>query len=106
MEKLLYRVPLFSAAILGDESQNSEQWFTTGDAGFFQDDQKLVVTGRLDDAIVTGGEKVWPTLIERELDSLGLFSEQIVVGRYDQEWGTGSHNYWRSQKFGKAFRHI
>ena len=85
--EIVVQSPTLFSRYLGNESQNSEQWFTTGDAGFFQDDQKLVVTGRLDDAIVTGGEKVWPTLIERELDSLGLFSEQIVVGRYDQEWG-------------------
>lgn len=85
--EIVVQSPTLFSRYLGDEPQNSEQWFATGDAGFLQDDQRLVVTGRLDDAIITGGEKVWPVLIERELDSLSLFSEHVVVGRQDQEWG-------------------
>ena len=85
--EIVVQSPTLFNRYLGDEPRNNEQWFTTGDAGFFQDEQKLVVTGRLDDAIITGGEKVWPALIERELESLKLFSEHIVVGRRDQEWG-------------------
>ena len=85
--EIVIQSPTLFSRYLGDEPQNNEQWFSTGDAGFLQDDHKLVVTGRLDDAIITGGEKVWPALIERELDSLRLFSEHIVVGRHDQEWG-------------------
>tara|TARA_B100001778_G_scaffold287347_1_gene255103 strand:+ start:1901 stop:3001 length:1101 start_codon:yes stop_codon:yes gene_type:complete len=85
--EILVQSPTLFSRYLGDEPRNNEQWFTTGDAGFLQDDQKLVVTGRLDDVIITGGEKVWPALVESELNSLRLFSEHVVVGRHDQEWG-------------------
>ncbi|MBD29432.1 MAG: AMP-dependent synthetase [Acidimicrobiaceae bacterium] len=85
--EIVVQTPTLFDRYLGDEPRNNDAWFATGDAGFFQDDQRLVITGRLDDAIITGGEKVWPTLVERELDSLGLFSEHVVVGRQDQEWG-------------------
>ena len=85
--EIVVQSPTLFSRYLGHEPQDSGQWFTTGDAGFLQDDQRLVVTGRLDDAIITGGEKVWPALVERELNSIGLFSEHVVVGRDDQEWG-------------------
>jgi len=62
-------------------------WFATGDAGHIAESGKLVVSGRLDDAIITGGEKVWPALVERHLLSLQLFREVMIVGRPDDEWG-------------------
>jgi O-succinylbenzoic acid--CoA ligase len=82
------QTPTLFNRYLGDDVQMKDlQWFATGDAGFVDSNQKLVVTGRLDDAIITGGEKVWPNLVESELNSLHLFTEQVVVGRDDLEWG-------------------
>ena len=40
-------------------------WFATGDAGRWDVDGRLVVSGRLDEVITTGAEKVWPDLVER-----------------------------------------
>ena len=81
------QTPTLFNRYIGAPLRNVGSWFPTGDAGFIDEDHKLVVTGRLDDAIITGGEKVWPALVEHELDMLGLLPENIVIGRPDSEWG-------------------
>ncbi|HET9070742.1 MAG TPA: AMP-binding protein [Acidimicrobiales bacterium] len=62
------------------------RWFATGDAGRWVDG-RLVVDGRLSDLIVTGGENVWPTPIERILAAHPAVGEVAVAGRPDVEWG-------------------
>lgn len=62
-------------------------WFPTGDAASFDPGGRLVVHGRLDDMIVTGGEKVWPAAVERALRSHPGVAEVAVAGRADPEWG-------------------
>ena len=47
----------------------AKDWFATGDAGRLTADGMLVVSGRLDDVITTGAEKVWPDLVERVLSA-------------------------------------
>ena len=62
-------------------------WFPTGDAASFDPAGRLVIHGRLDDMIVTGGEKVWPAAVERALRSHPGVAEVAVAGRADPEWG-------------------
>ena len=64
----------------------AEGWFRTGDIGTF-DDGLLAVLGRRDDAIVTGGEKMWPARAEAILGRLESVAEIALVGRPDPEWG-------------------
>ena len=61
-------------------------WFVTSDGGFF-DDGKLVVSGRLDAVIDSGGFKIHPELLERELMSIDGIDEATVVGIPDQRFG-------------------
>jgi len=61
-------------------------WLATGDAGRLVDG-RLVVDGRLSEMIVTGGENVWPTPVERVLAEHPTVAEVAVVGRPDPEWG-------------------
>lgn len=61
-------------------------WLRTGDAGAIVDG-RLHVHGRLDDAIVTGGEKVWPAAVEAVLRRHPGVAEALVVGRPDPEFG-------------------
>ena len=42
-------------------------WLATGDLGAWGDDGRLVVEGRADDLIITGGENVWPGPVEDAL---------------------------------------
>ncbi|HXZ99045.1 MAG TPA: AMP-binding protein [Candidatus Binatia bacterium] len=62
-------------------------WLRTGDAGRIGEGGRLQVRGRLDDVIVTGGEKVWPTDIEEVLRSHPEVRDCAVYGRPDPDWG-------------------
>ncbi|HYZ99044.1 MAG TPA: AMP-binding protein [Acidimicrobiales bacterium] len=72
----------------GTDPTAAEGWFPTGDAGAWDPAaRRLRVFGRLADVIVTGGENVWPTAVERALADHPGVREVAVVGRPDPEWG-------------------
>lgn len=58
-----------------------------GDFGFLNDDGLLIVEGRSDDVIISGGENVMPREVEDELSSLDQVSEVAVIGVEDTEFG-------------------
>ncbi|MFN8074915.1 MAG: o-succinylbenzoate--CoA ligase [Kineosporiaceae bacterium] len=60
--------------------------FLTSDRGSW-DGERLAVHGRLDDVVVTGGEKVDPAAVEAVLVELDGVSEAVVVGVPDPHWG-------------------
>jgi acyl-CoA synthetase (AMP-forming)/AMP-acid ligase II len=62
-------------------------WFATGDAGHFDESGTLAVSGRIDDVITTGAEKVWPDVVERVLSAHPDVAEVAVWKRSDPEWG-------------------
>jgi o-succinylbenzoate---CoA ligase len=64
----------------------ADGWLRTGDAGAIEDG-RLIVHGRADDAIRTGGETVWPREVERVLATHPKVAEVAVAGRPDPEWG-------------------
>jgi O-succinylbenzoic acid--CoA ligase len=64
---------------LGDE-------FVTSDLGYVRDG-RVVVRGRADDVINTGGHKVVPGEVAAVLESCPGVLEVVVVGRADREWG-------------------
>jgi o-succinylbenzoate---CoA ligase len=63
-------------------------WLRTGDAGAFDADGRLVVAGRIDDAIVSGGETIWPAAVEDVLRGHPAIGDVAVAGRPDPEWGS------------------
>ncbi len=62
-------------------------WLATGDVGAIGTDGRLHVEGRLSDLIITGGENVWPTPVERALRGHPGVQDVAVAGRPDPEWG-------------------
>ncbi len=70
----------------GSPLVDPDGWFTTGDVGSW-DGQALVVDGRADDVLVTGGEKVVPTAVEAVLAEHPSVAEAVVVGVPSAEWG-------------------
>ncbi|WP_257900568.1 o-succinylbenzoate--CoA ligase [Saccharothrix obliqua] len=62
------------------------EWFRTGDLGRFVDG-RLVVLGRADDVIISGGENIAPVEVERVLAAQVGVHEVCVVGLPDPEWG-------------------
>lgn len=72
----------------GADPKDADGWFPTGDAGWWDGDAgRLRVTGRMADVIVTGGEKVWPVLVEQVLATHPGVAESLVFGRDDPVWG-------------------
>jgi O-succinylbenzoic acid--CoA ligase len=70
----------------GNDPKDADGWYPTGDAGEWRDD-RLIVLGRRDEAITTGGETVWPAVVERVLRSHPRVADAAVMGRVDDEWG-------------------
>ncbi len=61
--------------------------FLTADLGYLDGDGRLVVRGRADDVINTGGEKVVPGEVEAVLGTSPGVADVVVVGVPDAEWG-------------------
>ena len=58
----------------------------TADEGKFDADGRLIVLGRADRYINSGGEKVDPAIVEAALVSAGA-EAALVVGEPDEQWG-------------------
>jgi len=71
----------------GSSPLTSDRWLPTGDLGFLRDDGSLHVEGRRGDVINTGGEKVWPDDVERQLIQHPDIHDVAVTGLPDNEWG-------------------
>lgn len=63
------------------------EWFTTDDAGMLAADGGLMVIGRRDAVVITGGKKVQPELVEAALRTALGGADVAVVGVPDPEWG-------------------
>ena len=65
----------------------SGQWFRTGDLGAMAADGTLIVRGRADDVINTGGHKVVPAEVVTALQEYPGVRDAAVFGQTDPEWG-------------------
>ena len=62
-------------------------WFHTGDIGIRDDDGYLYIVDRLKDMILSGGENIAGSEVERVLYEHDAVLEAAVVGRPDDRWG-------------------
>lgn len=62
-------------------------WFRTGDVGRLDADGFLYLTDRKKDMIISGGENVASSEVERALNQLPQVSEVAVIGLPDARWG-------------------
>ena len=69
-----------AAAFYGD-------WFRSGDVGYLDDDDFLYLTDRLKDMIISGGENIASSEVERVIYELTSVSEAAVIGVPDEQWG-------------------
>lgn len=84
-----------SGPMLADGCGSADQgtvWFATNDLGAFANDGSLVVLGRLDDVILSGGVNLQPPAIETTVApilaaELGTPMTVCAVGVPDQKWG-------------------
>ena len=59
----------------------------THDIGHVDENGYLVITGRIDDIILSGGEKVVPQYVEAVLESFPDVRRAVVIGIRDDDWG-------------------
>jgi fatty-acyl-CoA synthase len=62
-------------------------WFHTGDIGVKDEDGYVYIVDRLKDMIVSGGENIASSEVERVLYEHAAVSEAAVVGSPDEKWG-------------------
>lgn len=66
---------------------DADGFFVTSDLGEVTDDGRVVVLGRADTAIVSGGHKVFPERVAALLLGDRRVAEAVVIGVPDEEWG-------------------
>ena len=64
-----------------------DDWFYSGDAGFFDEDGFLFIHDRVKDMIISGAENIYPAEVENALMSHPQILDAAVVGIPDEKWG-------------------
>ncbi|MFK4508757.1 AMP-binding protein [Bradyrhizobium daqingense] len=62
-------------------------WFRTGDVGYLDEDGFLYLTDRKKDMIISGGENIASSEVERVIYDLPDVREVAVIGLRDPRWG-------------------
>jgi fatty-acyl-CoA synthase len=62
-------------------------WFRTGDVGYLDADGFLFLTDRKKDIIISGGENIASSEVERVIYELAVVREAAVIGLPDERWG-------------------
>jgi len=81
---------LFRGYVRGSEviaSVDEHGWYHTGDVGYIDESGQLHVIGRKDNMFISGGENIYPEVIERVLEDLPAVAEVVVVAVPDAEFG-------------------
>jgi acyl-CoA synthetase (AMP-forming)/AMP-acid ligase II len=69
-----------AAAFFGD-------WFRTGDVGYLDEEGFLYLTDRKKDLIISGGENIASSEVERVIYEMPEVREVAVIGLRDERWG-------------------
>ena len=86
--EIFLRCPMLMRAYRDDQTISEEDgWYATGDIGEIDNNGKLSVHGRRSDMIITGGENVWPSVVENSLASHPIVNQVVVRGMPDTTWG-------------------
>lgn len=92
--ELLLAGPVLAEGYLGDDERTARtfterdglRWYRTGDAGQVEDG-RIRVLGRLDDVLISGGEKVPLGAVERIVRGIAGQEGAVVTRRASAEWG-------------------
>jgi 2-furoate---CoA ligase len=69
------------------EEAITDGWLYTGDAARRTAENRVIITGRVDDMIISGGENIHPTEVEDVLLTHPGIDDVGIVGHPDEEWG-------------------
>jgi acyl-CoA synthetase (AMP-forming)/AMP-acid ligase II len=85
------RTPVHFSHYLNNPEATRKAWAgdyqKSGDVGVFLEDGRLKLLDRRNDMIVTGGENVYSSEVERVLTDHPSIAECVVVGQPDPRWG-------------------
>ena len=85
--QILVRGPMLLRAYRdGTDPKDADGWYPTGDLGRLEG-PRVAVHGRADDLIISGGQNVWPALVEDALRTHPAVQDVAVIGESDAEWG-------------------
>jgi acyl-CoA synthetase (AMP-forming)/AMP-acid ligase II len=62
-------------------------WMHTGDAGVLDDEGYLFIQDRVKDMILSGGENIYPRVVEEALYGHPAIADVAVIGVPDARWG-------------------
>ena len=86
------RTPVHFSHYLNNPEATKKAWAgdyqKSGDVGMFLDDGRLKLLDRGNDMIVTGGENVYSSEVERVLHDHPTVAESVVVGQLDPRRGS------------------
>lgn len=68
-------------------------WLRTGDVGMMDGAHYLFIMDRVKDMIVSGGENIYSSEVERALESHPSVLESAVIGIPDARWGESVHAF-------------
>ena len=71
----------------GSQPFTTDGWLPTGDVGSIDDSGHLHIEGRQGDLIISGGENVWPHIVEDSLLTHPKIQEICVAGVPNPTWG-------------------
>lgn len=71
----------------GPQTISRDEYLTSGDYGYFNEDGLLVIAGRRSDKIITSGYKVYAGLVEKEINSIDGVYRSAVIGIEDDKVG-------------------
>ena len=64
-----------------------EDWFISGDAGYFDEEGFLFIHDRVKDMIVSGAENIYPAEVDNALMGHPEIIDAAVIGVPDDRWG-------------------
>lgn len=89
--EICLRGPKIFKAYWKDPEKTAESffgdWFRTGDVGHLDEEGFLYLTDRKKDLIISGGENIASSEVERVIMQIPNVAETAVVGRPDDQWG-------------------
>ncbi|ODV12263.1 MAG: acyl-CoA synthetase [Rubrivivax sp. SCN 70-15] len=90
--EICLRGPKVTSGYWRDEAKTAASfhaggWFRTGDVGYIDAEGFLFLTDRKKDMIISGGENIASSEVERVLDQLPQVLEAAAVGLPDAQWG-------------------
>ncbi len=89
--EICLRGPKITTGYWRDETKTAASfhgdWFRTGDVGYVDDQGFLYLTDRVKDMIISGGENIASSEVERVIYQMPEIGEAAVIGMPDDKWG-------------------